>query len=170
MDTVKILFKQFLVLKIVRMQTAGMEPYPGERGPSKGMDCMNVTVGRLLVGKTPPAALHQAIIVIGGGTSFHPFEVLMVRVQVQGDVLPLNEISEIPLIPLGDRMLSWEQPGHRDQTPISYPHWWIMTHTLKVGGWRANFIEFPLRATLGVIPHLSFKFWVCVTGYEAVGW
>ena len=37
---------------------------------------MNVTVGRFLVVKMPPAALSQAIIVLGGGASFHPFDVL----------------------------------------------------------------------------------------------
>ena len=50
----------------------------------------------------PPTALCKAIIVLGGGTSYCPFEVLMVRVQVEGDVPPLNESGEMPLIPHGD--------------------------------------------------------------------
>ena len=47
---------------------------------------MNVTVGRFFVGKVPSAALHQAI----KSLEEVPFEVLVVRVQVQGDVPPLK--------------------------------------------------------------------------------
>ena len=84
MDTAKVHPECFPVLKIVRMWVAAIKPDPGTKELCKGMDCANVTVSRLLVGKTPPTALHQAIIVLGGGTPFHPFEVLTVRVQVQG--------------------------------------------------------------------------------------
>ena len=41
-------------------------------------------------------------------------------------------------------------------------------HILKVGGWGANFIGLPLRATPRVTPHLCFRCWVQVTGHEAV--
>ena len=57
----------------------------------------------------------------------------------------LNKIDETSLIPLGDRKLSWEQLGHRDQIPIDYPQWRITTDVLKVRGWRVNFAEFLLR-------------------------
>ena len=84
MDTAKVLPKCFPVLEIFRMWVAAIKPDPGAMEPNKEMDCMDVTVGRFLVGETSPAAVCQAIIVLGGGTSFHPSEVLMVRVQVQG--------------------------------------------------------------------------------------
>ena len=41
-----------------------------------------------------------------------------------------------------------------------------MTHVLKVGGLRANFIELPLRATIGVASCLSFGHRVQVTGIK----
>ena len=92
MDAAKVLLELFPVLKIVMMQVAAIKPYPGAKEPHKGMDCLHITVGRLLVGKMSPAALFQAIIVLGGGTSFHPLKIFMVEVQVQGDVLPLNKV------------------------------------------------------------------------------
>ena len=145
-----------------------IESDPGAIEPCKGMDCLDVTVGRFFVVKIPPTALCQAIIALRGGAPFCPFEILMVGAQVQGDVPPLNKISEMPLIPLEDQKLSWEQPGHGDQVPISYPHWQITAHILKVGGWGVNYIELPLRATPGVIPCLCFRWWLQVTGHEAV--
>ena len=56
----------------------------------------------------------------------------MFGTQVQLDVLPLDEVGEMPLIPLGDWELSQGQPGHGDQVPISYPHQGITAHVLKV--------------------------------------
>ena len=76
----------------------------------------------------------------------------------------------MPLIPLGDQTLSWEQPGHWDKVPISYPHWGITAHILKVRGWRANFNELPFWAAPGVAPCLHFRCWVQVTSHEAAGW
>ena len=52
------------------------------------MDCTDVTADRFSVDETPPAALHQTIIVPAGDTPIYPLEVLMVRAQVQGDILP----------------------------------------------------------------------------------
>ena len=112
----------------------------GRQVPS-GNGCIDMTAGRLLIGETPPAALCQAIIFLGGGAPFHSLEVLMVGVQVQGDILPLNKISEMPLVPLRNRKLGWEQPGHRDQVPIRYPHWGIMTHILNVEAWRGTLLS-----------------------------
>ena len=67
--------------------------------PNKVMDCPDVTVGRFLVDKMPPTAICQEVRVLRGGASFCPFEILTVRVQVQGDVPHLNKIGEMPLIP-----------------------------------------------------------------------
>ena len=47
-----------------------------------------MTLHRLLIGKAATTALCQAIIVLRGGAIFCPLEILMVRAQVQGDVLP----------------------------------------------------------------------------------
>ena len=68
---------------------------------------MDMTVDRLLDGEMPSAALCQANIVLGGGTPFHPLEVIMVGAQVWGDVPHLNKIHEMPSppIPLGNRKL-----------------------------------------------------------------
>ena len=133
-------------------QDAGSSHQAWPRGSRahERMDCMDVTADKFFVDKTPPAALHQTIIVLRWGAPFHPLEAVMVRVQVWRDVLPLNKINEMPSIPLRDRKLNWEQPGHGDQIPISYPHWGIMAHVLKVRWWRVNFIELPPRATLRV--------------------
>ena len=105
MDAAKVHLECLPVLKSIRMQTATIKSDPGAREPLRGMDCANVTVGRFLVSKMPPTALCQANIVLGGGTSFHPFEVLAVRAQAQRDVLPLNKIGEMPSIPFGDEAL-----------------------------------------------------------------
>ena len=102
MGTAKVLPECFPVFKIVRMWAAAIKCNPGAEESHTGMGCMNMIVGRLLIGKTTPTALHQAITVLGGGASF----CLTVRVQVQGDVPPLNKICEMPSIPLRD----WE-PG-----------------------------------------------------------
>ena len=77
--------------------------------------------------------------------------------QAQGDVLPLDKISDMSLTPLKDLEPSWKQPGH----------WEIMTHILKVRGWRMNFIKLPTRVTPRVTPCLC---WVQVTGHKAVSW
>ena len=108
MDAAKVLPECFPVLEIVKMQVAAIQPDPEAMEPCKGMDCMDVTAGRFFVGEMPLAAHCQAIIVLGGGTPFHPLEVLMVRVQVQGDVPPLKTIGGMPSIPLGNRKPSWE--------------------------------------------------------------
>ena len=68
MDTTNVLPECLLVLEIVRMQAATIKPNPGAMEPYKGIDCLDVIVGRFLVGKTPPTALCQAIIVLRGGT------------------------------------------------------------------------------------------------------
>ena len=146
MDTAKVFLECFPALAIVRTQVAAIKPNPGAMEPCKGMDCMSVTAGRFFVGEILPA-LNQAIIVLGGGASFCPLDVLMVGMQVQVDVPPLNKIGKMPLIPFRQRKLSWEQTGHGDQDPISYPNQRIMDHNLKVRGWRANFIE-PLSELL----------------------
>ena len=86
MDTANVLLEHFPILEIVRMWVAAIKPNPGEIEPCKGMDCMDVTVGGLLVGKMCPTAHHQAIIVLGGCTSSCLLKILMIRVQVQGDV------------------------------------------------------------------------------------
>ena len=170
MSTAKVLPECFPLLEIVRMWVTTIKPDPGAIEAHKGMDCLDVTVGRFSVGKMPPAALFQATIVLRGGAPFHPFEILTVRVQVQGDIPPLNKIGEMPSIPLRDWKLSWEQPSHGEQVPISYPHWGITAHILKVRGWRVNIIELPLRGTPRVAPYLHLGCWVQVTGHEAVGW
>ena len=54
------------------------------------MDCTDVTVGIFFVGEMPPTTLCQAIIV-HRGTPFCPFEIPMVGVQIQVDVLPINK-------------------------------------------------------------------------------
>ena len=108
MDAVKVLPECLLVLEIVLMWVAAIKPDPKAAEPHKGMDCVDVTVGRffVFVGEIPPVALCQAIIVLRRGASFHPLEVLMVREQVKGDVPPLNKTGETPSISLGNRKLS----------------------------------------------------------------
>ena len=83
MDAAKVLLEHFLVWKIVGTWAAAIEPYSEVKEPLEGMDCWNETVDRLLVGKTSPTALCQAIIGLGGSASFHPLQIVMVRVQVQ---------------------------------------------------------------------------------------
>ena len=114
MDTAKVLSEYFLVLDIVRTWVATIKPDRGTVEPHKGIDCLNLTVGRFFVGKMSPAALCQAIIILREGAPFHPFEILMVAAQVQGNVPSLNKIGKMPLVPLGDQELSWQQPGHWD--------------------------------------------------------
>ena len=144
------------------------------------MDCQDVTVGRFFVGKMPPAALHQAIIVLKGGTPFHPFEILMVRAQVWGDVPFLNKTGKTPLIPLRDQEWSWEQPGHGIQVPISYPHWGIMTlpQSWRVEGklhWAPS-QSYPWSCSLPLLHMLSpdHRPWGCWQadsgGAESPGW
>ena len=151
-----------------RMWAAAINPNPGEGGAPYRNGLHEHDCGQTLYMQNASHSICQAIAVLGGGTSY-PLEVLMVGAQVWGDDLPLNKISDTPSNPLRDRKPSWEQTGHGDQVPINYPHWGIMTHVLKVKGWRVNFIEFPLRATLGVPPSLSLRCWVQVTSYDAVG-
>ena len=81
------------------MQVAAIKPDPGAVEPHKGIVCMDVTAGRFFVAKMPPKALYQTIIVLRGGAPFCPLEVLTVRVWVQEDVLPLNKIGKMPLVP-----------------------------------------------------------------------
>ena len=103
MDAAKVLSECFPILEIVRTWVAAIKPDPGATESHKGMHCMDVAADRLLVGKMSPTVLHQAIIVPGGGASFHPFEVPMVGVQVHGDVPPLNKIDKIISIPHRDK-------------------------------------------------------------------
>ena len=67
------------------------------------MDCTDVAAVRLLVGEMSSTALYQAVTVISRSDPFCPLEVIMVRVQVQGNVPPLNKIGEMPFIPLRNR-------------------------------------------------------------------
>ena len=83
-----------------------------------GMDCQNMAAGRLLISEPYPIALCKAIVILAGGAPFHLLQLFALRKQAQGDVLPLNEIGEMPLIPLGNRESSGEQPGHWDQVPV----------------------------------------------------
>ena len=168
MDAAKVLPKCFPVLEIVRTWATAIRPNPGVLELHKGMNCMHVTVGRFFVGEMPPTTLCQAIIILRGGAPFCPFGILMVGAQVQEDVLPLNKISAMPSIPLRYWDLSWEQPGHGDQVPISYLYWGIMAHMLKVEGWGMNFIELSLWATPRVAHCLHFRCWLQSTGHKAV--
>ena len=68
MDAAKVLPECFLVLEIVWTWPATIQPNPGAVEPYKGIDCLNVTAGRLFVGKIPCATLCQAIIVLRAGT------------------------------------------------------------------------------------------------------
>ena len=66
MDAAKVFPKCVLVLEIVRMWVAAIQPNLRAMEPHKGMDCMDMTAVRAIVGETPPTALCQAIIVLGG--------------------------------------------------------------------------------------------------------
>ena len=156
MDTSEVLPEHLPVLKINRTWVAAIKSNLGAEEPNTGMGHMNMNVGRILIGKMTLTVLHQAVIVLGGGVPFCHLEVFMVRSKVKRDVPLLNKIGKTPVISLRDRKSGQEQPSHRDQVPIRHPHRGITVHILKVRGWRVNFIEFPLRATLGVAPSLSF--------------
>ena len=54
MDAAKVLPECFLVLEIVRMWVAAIQPNPVAMVPHKGMDYMDVTAARFFVGEMPP--------------------------------------------------------------------------------------------------------------------
>ena len=105
MSAAKVLSECLSVLKIIGTWVAAIKPDPRAVEPHPGMGCMDKTVGRILIGYMPPAALCQAILVLGGGAPFHPLTVLMFRVQTWGDVLPLNKIGKMHVISLRNRKL-----------------------------------------------------------------
>ena len=86
-----------------------------------GMSCLNMAVGQLLIAEPHPAALCKAIVTLGRGTPFCLLNIAVLRVQAQGDVPPLNETGDMPLVSFGYRESSREQPGNWDQVPVHYP-------------------------------------------------
>ena len=152
MDIAKVHPECYTVLEIVRPWVTAINPDPGTLEPCKGMDHMDMTTGRFFVGEMPPTSLSQVIIALRGDTPFCSFEIFTARAQVQRDVLLLNKIGEMPLIPLEDWDLSSEWswgPG-----PYKLSLLKIITHILKARGWRLNFIELPLQALPAVAPCL----------------
>ena len=99
-----------------------------------GMSCLNMAVGQLPIGELHPTALCKAIIVLGRDAPFCLLKVFVLGMKSQGDVLILNEVSEMPLVALRNRELSGEQSGHWDQVPACYPQWGVPAHVLKIRG------------------------------------
>ena len=167
MDAAKVLPECFPVLKIVRTWAAAIKPDPRAKEPHKGMDCMNVTASKFLVGKMPPQPSARKLKSLEEVPPSVPLNFSWSGHRSRGMSFPWIKSARHLQSPLRDRELGWEPGPYKLPLLRDYN---ITTHVLEIWGWRANLAEFPLRATLGDAPCLSFGCRVQVTGYKADGW